>query len=288
MDAATLRRLLSPFERNVLVLLARYRGNAQEVADELRGGWEKEDKNGDLRHVGRGNKVPVEAVLEAATSARAKIRRHVERAMNENGGSATLDEPAPVTEDGGIDDLSHLNRPPDRLGDRPDAPRMRHQDPQAAIANREAGIGRGRQRRPGEAAYAVVQFVREHGPVSSLKTREACGIHQTTMPSMVQKLVDQDALVRTGEMDGRSPMLAIGPKADDVKPPKDATERAGKDAGARSSRESPAGAGDASPPAASATDEKLLGRYIDALLGRILNGSECPDRVYDYIEAQLK
>jgi hypothetical protein len=42
-------------------------------------------------------------------------------------------------------------------------------------------------------------------------------------------------------------------------------------------------AGGSEQPAAAA----LRDRYLDVLLQRIASGADCPDRAYEYIEAQL-
>lgn len=47
--------------------------------------------------------------------------------------------------------------------------------------------------------------------------------------------------------------------------------------------EKPVEAGGSEQPAAAA----LRDRYLDVLLQRIASGADCPDRAYEYIEAQL-
>lgn len=99
MDAATLRRLLTPHERNALILLARYRGSYKDVAAGLRGGYERLDGRGVIHIVGRQGAFTETDVRALVESARAKIGRHralmearAARGQNGNGeGSEILD-----------------------------------------------------------------------------------------------------------------------------------------------------------------------------------------------------
>ena len=144
--------------------------------------------------------------------------------------------------------------PTAKLLDRPDASRLRANDSQAARANAEAGLGRrrGRARKPGQALWEVVEYLREHGETPQTEVRRRVGIHETAMPTVAAQLVERGA-IETGEFVKRSPVLRLGPNADDVKPPKgmkDARRPAGDSADGRLD----AAAGER-PPAAATTSQ---------------------------------
>lgn len=285
-----MRQLLSPFERNCLVLAARYGGNLRDVADALKGGVEQfDDENRPTSIRGRSQvTVPqVEAALERARVKIARRRRMMERQHdgteathavepeNGNGNGDVLDreeaEEAVREADGSAE--------PPLLG-RPGAPRLRSADPEAAKQARTGGPLRTGRRKPGQRQREIVELLAEQGPLSQVAIRQRLNISSSVIPAMMRGICERGLIRATGEQEGKSKIF-------------EATDagRASLDATAGTAAEPVGKSGEETapaPPPATAPDPapggELRSRYIDALLTRIENGHDCPDYVYERIE----